>query len=453
LIFALFVILPIISAINLGIEKKSSDEVLIIGLENPAKFDFEITNPDNGDNFKIYNLVGFYINPSDFYLGSGETKDISLELSPIGNVKQRGYYTVRSVIQASDGSEIDLPLTMNVIELKDAFEIGSSELNPESNSITVYIYNKRNFNFENLNVRFHSKFFDFEKNFPLGPYGKKEFSVDLNKADFKELVAGFYTLNAEINADDQEASVEGIINFVEKDILETVETDYGLIVSTKLIEKKNQGNTLTNIEIVVKKNIISRLFTSFEPEPDVVERSDLSVYYTWVKNIKPSESLMVTVKTNWLIPFLIVIFMLVIIVFAKKYTAEDVKLKKKVNFVSIKGGEFALKVSIIVQANNYVERINVIDKLPLLVKIYERFGVDKPSRIDEKNRRIEWSFEKLEAGEIRMLSYIIYSKVGVFGRFALPTASAVYERQGKIKESKSNMAFFVAEQKDKEKDY
>ena len=33
------------------------------------------------------------------------------------------------------------------------------------------------------------------------------------------------------------------------------------------------------------------------------------------------------------------------------------------------------------------------------------------------------------------------------GRFALPSATAIYQRMGKIKDSESNKAFFMAEQK------
>lgn len=85
-----------------------------------------------------------------------------------------------------------------------------------------------------------------------------------------------------------------------------------------------------------------------------------------------------------------------------------------------------------------------------MVKIYERFGAEKPTRINEKDRRIEWNFEKLESGETRVISYIIYSKIGVLGRFALPSATAIYEHEGNISEAQSNRAFFLAEQNSKE---
>ena len=84
--------------------------------------------------------------------------------------------------------------------------------------------------------------------------------------------------------------------------------------------------------------------------------------------------------------------------------------------------------------------------MPPLVKIYERFLNERPSKVDEAKKRVEWGFEKLEEGERRVLSYIIYSKVGVLGKFALPSTTGIYELQGKIKETTSNKVYFVAEQ-------
>jgi len=244
--------------------------------------------------------------------------------------------------------------------------------------------------------------------------------------------------------------VEGVIKFVEKDIITTTKKDFGFLISTQIIEKKNAGNTVERIEAVIKKNIISRLFTSFTPEPDFVEREGGIVYYTWDQEIMPGETLEIIAKTNWLFPFLVILFIILIVILTKKYSETNLVLRKKVSFVKAKGGEFALKVSISINAKKYAERVNVIDRVPLLVEIYERFGGDQPSRIDKKNRRLEWNFEKLEAGEIRILSYIIYSKIGVLGKFALPTATAIYEKDGEIHESESNRAFFVAEQRTKD---
>jgi len=139
-------------------------------------------------------------------------------------------------------------------------------------------------------------------------------------------------------------------------------------------------------------------------------------------------------------------------VFAKKFSKRNMNLRKKVTFVKAKGGEFALKVSLFVHAKKYIEKVQIIDRLPSLVKIYEKFGGETPTKVDEANKRIEWNFEKLETGEIRVISYIIYSKVGILGKFALPSAIAIFQREGEIKEEQSNRAFFMAEQRTKDEE-
>ena len=444
----ILLILPCVLAINLKVEKQSSDEVMIIGLKDSTIFDLKITNLGATDNFEFYNLLGFEMFPvGTTPINQGETKNIELKISPIGELSARGKYTFNYFIKGQDSSETTQELSFKIIDLKDAFEIGAGTIDSESNSIEIYLYNKVNFNFEEINIKVTSAFFEFEEIFPLSPNARKDFTVQLNKEDFKKLTAGFYTLNTEINVEDKKIELEEIIEFAESNLLVTTKKDYGLIINTKIITKTNEGNILEKSQTILEKNIISRLFTIFSPEPDVVQREGFIVSYTWSKEIKPGESMEIVVKTNWLFPFLAIFFIITIIIMAKKYSSTDLLLRKKVSFVRTKGGEFALKITIFAQAKEYIERVSIIDRLPALTKIYEKFGGEQPTRVDEKNKRVEWVFEKLEQGEARVLSYIIYSKIGVVGKFALPSATAIYEKEGKIKETQSNHAYFVSEQK------
>ncbi len=451
----ILLILPSILAINLKVERQSSDEVMIIGLKDSTIFDLKITNLGATDNFEFYNLLGFEMFPiGTTPINQGETKNIELKIFPIGELSTRGKYTFNYFIKGQDSSETTQELSFKIIDLKDAFEIGAGAIDSESNSIEIYLYNKVNFNFEEINIKVTSAFFNLEETFPLGPNARKDFTVQLNKEDFKKLIAGFYTLNAEINVEDEEIELEETIEFTESNLLITTKKDYGLIINTKIITKTNKGNIMEKSQTILEKNIISRLFTSFSPEPDVVQRKGFTVSYTWSKEIKPGESLEIIVKTNWLFPFLAIFFIITIIIMAKKYSSTDLLLRKKVSFVRTKGGEFALKITIFAQAKKCIERVSIIDKLPALTKIYERFGGEPPTRVDEKNKRVEWVFEKLEERETRVLSYILYSKIGVVGKFALPPTTAIYEKEGKIKETQSNNAYFVSEQKvEKEEEY
>ncbi len=453
IVFLLIVLIfPVISAINLDIEKTSQNEVMILDLEVPTVFTFEIENNGAPDEFEFYTFFALIEEPTEkIFIDNNEIKEVQVKLLP-GYSMKAGFSTFDLFIKATDGSETKEKLTMRIVNLQDAFEVGSVDLDLDTNSLEIYLQNKINFDFDFITAEFSSPFFEFEESFSLNANEKKDFSVNLNKEDFKKIAAGFYTLSVEITTKGKTAEVEGIIKFEEKNIVTTIKKDSGIIISSKIFEKINEGNTVQSSEIIIKKNIISRLFTSFSPEPDLVEREGLKVYYSWIREIKPGESIKVVVRTNWLIPFLIILLIVAIVVFAKKFTKRNMVLRKKVTFVRAKGGEFALKVSLFVHAKKYLEKVQIIDRLPSLVKIYEKFGGEIPTKIDEKNRRIEWNFEKLESGEIRVISYIIYSKVGVLGKFALPSATAIFQRNGEIKDEESNRAFFVAEQISKDEE-
>lgn len=447
MVIVLLSILPLISAANLNIEQKTSDVAMIVGLDMPAIFDLQITNLGGGDNFMFYNFFGADTLPKGTVsIANGETKDVQVGVYPRTDLKQEGRVKFDIYIKGSAGDQLTFPLNVNVITLDQAFEVGAEEFKPDSNNVSVYIKNLANFNFDNMDVTFSSPFFNFEKTITLNPYEKQSFEITLNKDQFRDLMAGYYTLTADINANNKKTTVEGTMKFTEKDIVTTSQDDYGFIVNTQKILKVNEGNVISPSSTILKKNIVSRLFTTFSPAPDLVDRKGLVVYYTWERQLKPGDQLQITVTTNWILPLLAILLTVAIVILTKQFSKTNLSLKKKVSFVRAKGGEFALKVSVIINARKFVERVNVIDRLPPLVKLHEKFGGEMPRKVDESNRRIEWHFDKLQEGETRIISYVIYSKVGVLGKFALPTTTAVYEKDGQVHEAESNHAFFIADQ-------
>jgi hypothetical protein len=446
-LLSLLLILPFISSLNIQVEKLSQNEVMIVGVSKPVVFDFNIKNLGGETNIQFYNLLSFRMLPSEtIRLNAFEEKTIKLEVSPIGEFDYMGIYSFPfSIRDVDDKTEIHKTLTFRRIELKEAFEIGAGSFDPESNSVDIYVQNIQNFNFGEIEGKFSSSFFDIEKKFTLSPYERKNFTIQLNQEEFKQLLAGVYTLDSEINAESQTAKLQTKLQFIEKDIIKTEERESGLIFRTNIIKKTNEGNAIATEEMVIKKNIISRLFTSFAPEPDSVDRSGFMVKYTWIRELKPGDYFEVAVKTNWLFPLILILLIIAAVIIAKQYTASNLEMDKSINFVKAKGGEFALKVSIALKAKKHIDNITVIDRLPPLVTLYEKFGSEKPARIDTKLRRLEWSFASLEAGETRTISYIIYSKVGIMGKFSLPPTTAVFEKNEKMHETESNRAFFVAE--------
>ncbi|MBI2045095.1 hypothetical protein HYT23_03485 [Candidatus Pacearchaeota archaeon] len=452
LILALF-LMPTMFAINVEVKRTSSNEVMIAELDRTADFEIEVTNLGSGGYFEFYNLVGLAMYPIEKIQINGlETKKITLQVKPIGKFEVLGPYTFPYYVRAQDDTEILESLTFRRVKLADSFEVGAGDFNPESSSVDIFIKNTENFNYGKIKAKFSSAFFDVEKELELDAYEKETISISLNKEDFRQLIAGYYTLDTEIEVSNKKTEVQAGLRFTEKNIITETDKDSGIIVSTKTVRKINEGNVVTPTETIIKKNIISRLFTSFNPEPDIVERKGVSVYYTWNKELNPGDSFEIIIKTNYMFPFIVIILVIIVVILAKLYSRTTLVMRKKVNFVKAKGGEFALKVSIFLTAKSFIEKVNIIEKLPPLVKLYEKFGPEAPSRVDEKAKRIDWNFESLQAGETRVLSYVIYSKVGIMGRFALPPAKGFFEKNGNIHETESNKAFFVAEQRTRDLD-
>lgn len=443
-------LLPAVLAINVDVEKTSEDEVMIIGLEEPATYNLEITNNKRDDSFSFYTFFGSGLTPSEkINIAEDETKEVTINVYPRWDLGLIGSPSYELFIQGSDRSEVEKKLTVKIVKLEDALEVGASTFNPESRTINIFLENKVNFNFSKLKVDFSSSFFDLEEEFALSPYEKKEFEIELDKEDYNKLMAGFYTLYADVKAQDVEAELEGKIEFEEKDLLNTQTESYGLLISTKVIEKINEGNVVSETVTKMKKNIISRLFTNFSPEPDYKQRQGAKVYYTWEASLLPGESQKIIVKTNWLIPFLLILLIFSTFYFAKKYSQQKVAVKKRVSFVKAKGGEFALKVTVVAEAKEFVENVRIIERLPPLVKMYEKFAGEFPDKISRDKKTLEWDYNFLDKGEKRVMTYVVYSKVGILGKFALPGTIVRFKQDGKEKQATSNKAYFLSEQKDK----
>ena len=107
-----------------------------------------------------------------------------------------------------------------------------------------------------------------------------------------------------------------------------------------------------------------------------------------------------------------------------------------------------MKIKLRVSAKAEVGNVSLIDRIPRVVQVHDKFSsVIKPSKIDLKNKRIQWDLGDMRQGEERVFNYVIYSTVGIVGKFALPRALAVFEKEGKIHEVESNSVYFLAEQR------
>ncbi len=414
-------------------------------INKPAIFSLSIQNLDFADDFTIYALSGIRIEAEDVSIGKGKTAEVIIKAYPTIPLKiSPDYYSFEYKIKGEDTPAQEEQIAVSMVKLADAFDISAEDITPDSNTATIKIKNKYGGEIENITLKLSSELFEQTSVFSLKANEEKEIAISLDKNKTAALLAGPYIVRANINVDSVEASKDTIIDFNEKEGITTSEISEGVMLRRTEIEKTNEGNTKATVSIAVEKNFFSALFTSYNVPANKKSLSGLSIQSTFTRELSPGESLKVVSKTNWWILVLILAAIGVIYYLVDRYVKNKVVLSKKVSFVRTKGGEFALKVSIHVKARDFVERIRILDRLPPMVKVFERYGMEMPEKIDEKNRRLEWNIQALERGEIRELSYIIYSKIGVVGRFELPAAEAFYEYMGKIKEASSNPVVYEA---------
>jgi len=439
--------LSLISAINLDVSEKAVSNVVITELDEPAVFELTIRNLEETDTFEIYSVVGLEITPEEtFTIDSGERKIIEITVNLREPLKtQTGLRSFEYKIKNSKNEIQKEQFTINLIDLEDAFIINTENINPKSETVTISIKSKATFLLDNTLIKINSAFFTYQSIIPLKPLETQEIKIPLDLEKIKTLTAGSYILNFEAEVEGQKAIKEILIKFLEQEGIFTEETSEGTIIRRNEITKKNVGNVNKNIQIAKEKNLISYLFTTINLEPTQTAFQGFAVKYSWEKELIPNEELNVIIKTNWLYPIIIIIFIVLIIYLIKRSVETDLIVRKKVSFVNTKGGQFALKVTLRLKARKYIERINLVDKLPSLVNLYNKFGAVPPNKIDLNNKRLEWNIETLNKDEERIFTYIIYSKIGVVGRFELPSAKATFERNAKIKHQISNRSFYINE--------
>ena len=433
-----------ISAINLEVKSEPISNSFLVELDEPAIFDLTIKNLEKKDTFKLYSLVGINITHNPIILANEETKKVRIYVTPQDSLKNKlQSYVFEYKIKDSNNDIQSETLTLNIVDLESSFSIKAEPIGPNTERIILDIKNNIMKNFKNVEFKISSKFFEHEEKISLKANEKKFIEIMIDQEKIKTLNAGNYIINTQIRLKDNIANIESQIKFLETEGIETSETKEGIIIQRSEIIKKNTGNVKKLVKITMEKNLLAYIFTTRNIATTKIETNGFIKKYIWEKVLIPNEEIKIVTKTNWLFPIFILIIILIGARLIRKSIYDNLELSKKVSFVKTKGGQFALKVTIKARAKKHLEKITIIDKIPSIVKLYNKFGTISPDKIDLENKKLHWNLSSLNKNETRIFTYIIYSKIGIMGRFELPETRAVYEDEGELKETISNRSFYV----------
>jgi len=436
--------LTIVSALDISPEYSSN--IMVRDIETPITLTLDILNAEKG-TYNLYTLADISIEPSQTFEITNGPVQKEFTITAKDELDTEGFYSFTYTLNHRGVEKIDKKLTIKILELEDVIEIGSDTIDPSTGNISFYVKNLESVTLKNLSAKFSSILFETEEAFDLGPNEKLEIPVKVNKDKLEKTKAGVYIIESTFQTKNGDKKIEGNLYLGEKKGITTTEDKSGFLIRTETVTKVNVGNIVESVQVKLEKGIIARLFTTFNIEPTITDRKTLSVEYTWIKErLDPTEAYIIKAKTNYIFPFLILIVVILVLSGFKRFFETKLEAKKSVSHVKTKNGEFALKVTLSIKAKKDIENVSLIDRVPAIVKIYKKFGMVQPDKIDTANRRIHWNIGDLNAGEERIFTYIVYSKVGVVGKFSLPEALAVFEKDGKMHEVESNHVFFMSDQ-------
>ena len=138
--------------------------------------------------------------------------------------------------------------------------------------------------------------------------------------------------------------------------------------------------------------------------------------------------------------------LLLSIIFYFSYRSSIVIRKIASNIEKLEGGISELKIVINIKnrGNKPLRDITIIDKIPNIADVEKELyiGTLQPVKIlkhENKGSIVKWIIDDLGAGEERVISYRIKSRLSILGDFNLPSTSVRFKFRGKDKLSKSNL--------------
>jgi hypothetical protein len=453
-------------AIDFSVERQNIN--FRIGLDEVAKFNVTVTNYLPQDSIYAFSLpLGDSLNwimfPSNVQVPALSSETFVLSVTPRA-ATPTGVYQLNVVVR-SDESRQDLPLPIDysfdgfhsgftpnletIVVLPEAYD-------PRERAIVgIRIRNRNPLDIEEAEIRVLSDLFSGSQKISISPGPHRTLSEGLSKEMVFQMdplqAPGDYEVRVQIYYPKTDRVVSEDAGFVRvKEYSSTpskLETSSQLFITTHTITVENFGNKDSVAEIRLAGGWIKKLFSTFSLEPEF-EHVEGETYFLWTPTLQPTESKVITVRTNYW-PLVITILIILLVVFLYFKLRSPVVLDKEVAVIDEDEGTGSsdLRVRLFVKnrTGKSVTNLTVSDKVRGITDYVEstQLGHVKPSRTTKTSKKgtlLFWDLDELEPFEERIFTYKLKSKLKVVGDLTLPKAAAKFEsfnsRERRISSSK-----------------
>lgn len=211
----------------------------------------------------------------------------------------------------------------------------------------------------------------------------------------------------------------------------------------KTIWLLNEGNVQIRQKYAMPTSYLQSLFMTTEPQSRRIGSQRV-----WELDIEKGKTQQITISVNYrpLVFLIAALFILVIAYFAFR---SPIVMRKQATIVGThEGGISELKVLLTIRnrTNKIVKDLKIIDLVPRIAALKQdtEIGTVNPDKVlhDEMQGTIlKWRIDQVDAGEERLISYKIRSKLSILGGVTLPVAVARFETEkGRTRHSNSNKA-------------
>ena len=398
-------------------------------------------NNDYQDRFQLYTISSYWdVSPSLVQASPHSTNTVTVEIAPLDSRLYGPQLVPVTIKSLEDGYSV---IENFYIYIKPsnytpqeyvpniAMEVRMpEEVDPRNPiSLEVYMRNRNPLNLEQLTIEVQSELFSKSYVTTLGALEEKTNQIlfaDLNPLQ----TPGTYSVDVKLIYKNEtiSQSIKQVIIKEYSDVQIEQTITKGLFSSKEKISLYNDGNDDTVKLIKVKKNFFQKIFTTTSAKYDSLKEDGIS-YLSWEVPLKPRESVVITVSTNYtpLVLFILLVIMLIISYYV--FRSPVVLFKRAKIASSSEHGVTDIKVKLHIKnrSGRTIRNIKIIDKYPKLLTLEEEtsLGSMKPTKLlsgDKAHNLLTWNLEVLDPYEERLLVYRLKSGLNIVGNVSLPAS-------------------------------
>jgi len=442
----------IVYAVQLDIKVTPVKDTVFKGEE--AKFNIGITNEESvTDTFKVSSLnLNWILNKeaTDLVIGAGKTENYLLVFEPLGALKP-GRCGIVLTVSSKTKEEIELEKVLE-ITLVDETSLVSSEITSSDSidprresSLKLQVSNNYNLLLEDVKIKMSSGLFEREETFDLEPFGEEETSFSI--AFGSDIQDGDYSVDLLAYQDEKLIGKDKSKITVSKypGIREVVTPENGILTDKVTVEKINEGNSIERVEYGKELGWFAKLFTSSDPAPTTIVKTEEGYLMKWEFEISPKETKTISIKTSYTCFVLSLIVLILVIAGLYELLRREVVVNKKL-LTKLRTKDNVAKIKVIIEVKNQSRKefknLKLMDRIPNGSKAGE-YGTLTPERTIKglTTLSLMWKIPALRGGEDRIMSYSVEIPLRK-GRIGLPPALLKYNRGNRSLVSKSKQISF-----------